>query len=113
MKTIKYKYAVKTICAFVFLCNVTAISAQNNDDDEERDKLERAMVLEREYDPTVQDANKVNILPAIKEPVARKVPINYASFSMPLEPEKQITLLPSGNVMTNIDYNKKRGYYFI
>lgn len=110
MKTIKYKYAVRTICAFVFLCNVTAISAQNNDDDEERDKLERAMVLEREYDPTVQDANKVNILPAIKEPVARKVPINYASFSMPLEPEKQITLLPSGNVMTNIDYNKKRGY---
>lgn len=38
---------------------------------EKEQELNREMTLEREYDPTVQDANKVNTLPVIKEPEAK------------------------------------------
>lgn len=72
--------------------------------------LRREMTLEREYDPSVQDANKVNTLPVIKEPEARKVPIDYADYTLPAEPEKEINILPSGDIMTGMNYNKRRGY---
>ena len=67
--------------------------------------------VEREYDPTVQDASKVNTLPVIKEPVVKKMAIDYATFTVPADPEKEISLLPSGNIMTDIQYNKRRGYF--
>ena len=34
------------------------------------------MTLEREYDPTVQDANKVNTLPEIKELEAKRAELD-------------------------------------
>lgn len=83
-----------------------AVNAQNQDE-----KLNREMTLEREYDPTIQDANKVNRLPEIKEPEASKQAINYSSFTIPTDPENQITLLPSGKAMTEIPYNNRRGYF--
>ena len=49
------------------------------------------MTLEREYDPTVQDASKVNTLPVIKEPVVKKMAIDYATFTVPADPEKEIS----------------------
>ena len=78
---------------------------------EKEQELNREMTLEREYDPTVQDANKVNTLPVIKEPEAKKMSIDYATFTVPTEPEKEISLLPSGNIMTEIQHNKRRGYF--
>lgn len=106
MKTI---YNIKTLCVLALLGSATGMSAQ---EDTSKDKnLNREMTLEREYDPTVQDANKVNSLPVVKEPVVKKMPINYATFTTPADPEKEISLLPSGNIMTDIQYNKRRGYF--
>ena len=39
------------------------------------------------------------------------MPIDYAGFTVPADPEKEISLLPSGNIMTDILYNKRRGYF--
>ncbi|MDR0845213.1 MAG: TonB-dependent receptor, partial [Tannerella sp.] len=78
---------------------------------QEDNKLSREMTLEREYDPTVQDANKVNRLPEVKEPVVTKRPIDYSPFTIATDPKKEITLLPSGDIMTEIPYNKRRGYF--
>ena len=97
----------KVLCVAVLLGSAVTISAQEKKD---KDQLDREMTLEREYDPTVQDANKVNTLPEIKEPEVMKRAIDYSSFTTPTEPEKAITVLPSGNIMTQIDYNKRRGY---
>lgn len=91
------------------LGSVTTVSAQE-DQTKEKD-LNREMTLEREYDPTVQDANKVNTLPVVKEPMVKKMPITYATFTAAADPEKEISLLPSGNLMTDIQYNKRRGYF--
>ncbi|WP_304958641.1 TonB-dependent receptor [uncultured Parabacteroides sp.] len=106
MKTI---YNIKALCVIALLGSVATVSAQE-DKTKEKD-LNREMTLEREYDPTVQDASKVNTLPVIKEPVVKKMPIDYATFTVPTDPEKEISLLPSGNIMTDIQYNKRRGYF--
>lgn len=106
MKTI---YNVKALCVVALLGTAATMSAQ--EDTSKKQNLEREMTLEREYDPTVQDASKVNTLPVIKEPVVKKMPIDYAGFTVPADPEKEISLLPSGNIMTDIRYNKRRGYF--
>lgn len=106
MKTI---YNVKVLC-LVGLAGV-AVTVHAQEDKKEKGQLNREMTLEREYDPSVQDANKVNTLPVVKEPVVRKIPIDYALYTMPADPEKEISLLPSGNLMTDIQYNKRRGYF--
>ena len=101
--------SIKLLCATAMLGTATTICAQE-DKSKDNDALNREMTLEREFDPTVQDANKVNTLPAVKEPEVTPRPIDYASFTSPADPEKQIATLPAGNVQTAIDYNRRRGY---
>jgi hypothetical protein len=72
--------------------------------------LTRQMILEREYDPTVQDANKVNTLPAIKEPTVNRLPIDYSAFTIPADPQREINILSAGHVMDAMKYNSRRGY---
>lgn len=105
MKTI---YHVKALCVVALLGSAAAVSAQ--EDVTKEKNLNREMTLEREYDPSVQDASKVNTLPVVKEPEVRKIPIDYSNYTIAADPEKEISLLPSGNVMTQMDYNKRRGY---
>jgi hypothetical protein len=88
------------------LASLISAGAQNPND-----KLTREMTLERMYDPTVQDAGKVNRLPEIKDPVVTKSPINYSPFTVPANPENEINILPSGKAMTEIPYNNRKGYF--
>lgn len=106
MKTDK---STKVLCVIAMLGCASGIMAQE-DVKKEENNLNREMTLEREYDPSVQDANKVNTLPAVKEPTVSKRSIDYAVFAVPTEPEKQISVLPSGKIMADMDYNKRRGY---
>ncbi len=106
MKTI---YNVRTLCVVALMGAAATMSAQ--EDASKEKNLNREMTLEREYDPTVQDASKVNTLPTVKEPEVRKMPIDYAGFTVAADPEKEISLIPSGSIMTDVDYNKRRGYF--
>jgi hypothetical protein len=72
--------------------------------------LSRELTLEREYSPSVQDANKVNTLPEVKEPAVNKMPIDYAILSVPAEPGRETTRLPAGRFLAGMSYNKRRGY---
>lgn len=105
----KTTYNIKALCV-VALLGATATAGAQEDTSKEKN-LNREMLLEREYDPTVQDASKVNSLPVVKEPIVKKIPIDYASYTVPANPEKEISLLPSGSIMTDILYNKRRGYF--
>ena len=84
LKTI---YNIKALCVMALLGSVATVSAQ--EDKTKEKNLNREMTLEREYDPTVQDASKVNTLPVIKEPVGKKMAIDYATFTVPADPEKE------------------------
>lgn len=107
MKTI---YNVKALCVVALLGSAAATASAQEDVTKEKN-LNREMTLEREYDPSVQDASKVNTLPVVKEPEVRKIPIDYSNYTIAADPQKEISLLPSGNIMTQMDYNKRRGYF--
>lgn len=104
-----YNNTKKVLCAAAMLCSVHSVWAQQ-DNTSDSDPLKREMTLEREYDPSVQDANKVNTLPSVKEPVVTRRAIDYSDFTVPTDPEKQISTLPSGNIMAGVDYDNRRGY---
>lgn len=46
--------------------------------------LVRTLVVEHEYNPTILDATKINILPKVEEPVAAKAGVEYATALRPL-----------------------------
>ncbi len=101
-------YIIPALCLTALLSGTATVQAQTEQTNEKN--LNREMTLEREYDPSVQDANKVNTLPVIKEPEVKKMAIDYATYTVPASPEQEIDILPPGQIMTQIDYNKRRGY---
>ncbi|MDR0572484.1 MAG: TonB-dependent receptor [Tannerella sp.] len=93
--------------------------AQESDEkkeDTEREKkerqqnLNREMTLEREYDPIVQDATKVNTLPVVREMKISKRPITYSDYAVPILPEKEMYVLPPEKLMTEVEHHKRNGY---
>lgn len=103
------RYTAKTLCVVALLGSAAVVSAQE-DAAKKKSDLNREMTLEREYDPSVGDANKVNTLPVIKEPEARKIPIDYSDYTLAADPDREISVLPAGQIMTAMDYDKRRGY---
>ena len=97
---------LKKIAGILILSSLVFVNAQGQDD-----RLSREMTLEREYDPTIQDANKINRLPEVKEPEITRRSIEYSPFTVPANPDKEIVVLPSGEIMTAIPYNNRRGYF--
>ena len=97
---------ITIFAGFVLLGSLVFVHAQDQDD-----KLIREMTLEREYDPTIQDANKINRLPDVREPEITGRSIEYSPFTIPANPDREINVLPSGDIMTAIPFNKRRGYF--
>ena len=46
--------------------------------------LNRTVVVENQYNPTVMDASKINVLPKVEEPVVPKMHIDYATSLRPV-----------------------------
>jgi len=73
--------------------------------------LNRQVYLEREYTPTIQDASKVNTLPALHQPQKRQYDIKFENAV----PSVNFSSYPvgdtgSGEIQTDINYSKHRGY---
>ncbi|MGL4851134.1 MAG: TonB-dependent receptor [Phocaeicola sp.] len=70
--------------------------------------LVRSLVVEHEYNPTILDATKINVLPKVEEPVAAKAGVEYATALRPL----QGTIYEVMNPLTRPWETKKgdRGY---
>lgn len=72
--------------------------------------LTRQLELQREFNPTLQDANKINSLPVVREPQVRKANTDYAPWTTRATPPIEISLAQPGNIMTDIPYSLQRGY---
>jgi hypothetical protein len=108
MKKTIYNMYTQALCIISLLgCSLT-LAAQEEQTDPAA--LNRELTLEREYNPSVQDANKVNTLPAVREPAVTKMPIDYAMLSLPAEPGQEIETLPAEGFLSDMTYNKRRGY---
>ena len=78
--------------------------------DERQQNLSREMTLEREYDPIVQDATKVQTLPVVREMNISKRPIVYSDYASSVIPDKEMNILPAGTLMTDVPHLKRNGY---
>ena len=60
------------------LLSVSALQAQQDS------TLNRTVVVENLYNPTVMDASKINVLPKVEEPTVPKTNIDYATSIRPV-----------------------------
>lgn len=61
------------------MMSLTAAYAQQNNTE-----LERTVVVENQYNPTVMDASKINVLPKVEEPSVPKSNIDYVTSLRPV-----------------------------
>ena len=61
------------------MMTLTAVYAQQN-----TTELERTVVVENQYNPTVMDASKINVLPKVEEPSVPKSNIDYVTSLRPV-----------------------------
>ncbi|MEN9917985.1 MAG: hypothetical protein RL662_421 [Bacteroidota bacterium] len=73
--------------------------------------LNRHVNLEREYTPSIKDASKINTLPALYQPQKKQYNIQFENAipSVNLSNDA-IGDTGSGDIKTNIDYSKHKGY---
>src|SRR5690554_3572804 len=72
--------------------------------------LRRQLELERDFNPTLLDADKINSLPSLREPEVQKANTNYSTWAGRITPPLEIALPRPGNMMTAIPYRKEKGY---
>ncbi len=75
--------------------------------------LNREMTLEREYNPTIRDASRLNFLPEVKEPVANKSVVTFSSFAIPFNVQPSIVTLPPSKLFSDLASSYKKGYLVV
>ncbi len=76
--------------------------------------LNRQVMLERDYNPTLQDASKINTLPAIYEPVINPGNAQYQDRSPQISLNRNLLgKVSSGDINTNVGYSEKKGYLIL
>ncbi len=92
------------------LCGSFQLQAQQKTATKDTTTLTRELTLEKEYNPSIRDASKVNQLPEIKEPEAPKTQVEFANYSVPLDIKPQLYILQSKPYFTELATSGKRGY---
>ncbi|OJV38188.1 MAG: hypothetical protein BGO33_05790 [Bacteroidia bacterium 43-41] len=78
---------------------------------QQRDSLlRRQMELEREFNPTLQDANKINSLPSVPQPTIKKANTGYSPWAGRTTPPLEIAIPKPTDIMTGIPFSLKKGY---
>ena len=72
--------------------------------------LTRQLELQREFNPTLQDANKINSLPTVREPQVTKANTDFATWTVRATPPIEIALPQPGKIMTDIPFSLQKGY---
>lgn len=76
--------------------------------------LIRQVLLERDYNPTLQDASKINTTPNIYSPAIPQKDIKYVSNTPQITlSNNQLGASAPGDIKTNVDFSKKRGYLLL
>jgi hypothetical protein len=71
----------------------------------------RQISVERDFNPTLQDANKINTLPSLYEPTVKKSNSPLAAWITSGSPKfMELANTNAGNFGTNIEHDKNRGY---
>ncbi len=97
------KRYIYTCIAGLFLA--TGMYAQQQDS-----LLRRQIELQREFNPTLQDANKISSLPSRPQPTVKKANTAYSTWTERVTPPLEIALPKPGEKMTTIPFRTQKGY---
>lgn len=76
--------------------------------------LNRQVMLERDYNPTLQDASKINTLPAIYEPTVTPGNAQYQDKSPQISLDRNLLgKVGSGDIKTDVESDEKKGYLIL
>jgi hypothetical protein len=70
--------------ATAFLSLSLSAAAQTAKTAKKDSTLNRVVIVEKEYNPDIMDASKVNVLPKVQEPSVSKKKIEYNTSVLPL-----------------------------
>lgn len=71
----------------------------------------KQVTVQREYNPTIQDAAKINTTPAIYEPVIIAKDLRFMDAAPRLQiNDKRLGMSSSGDINTDVLYDKRKGY---
>jgi hypothetical protein len=72
--------------------------------------LNREMTLEKEYNPSIESASKMNRLPQLREPQAPKSKVEFSNYSTTYEVQNNLTSLTPKALFTDLKASKYAGY---
>jgi len=72
--------------------------------------FQRTLILEREYNATIDKASKINTLPEVKEPQAPQAKIEYSNYSTPANLKPEPSQTDAARFFKDLESSKKRGY---
>lgn len=78
----------RLMMAGICMMSLSAVHAQQDT------TLNRTVIVENEYNPTVMDASKINVLPKVNEPKVAKKNIDYATSLRPVSSWNYQTMSP-------------------
>jgi hypothetical protein len=73
--------------------------------------LQRELTLEKEYNPNLRDANKINQLPEIKAPQAPQTRVEFSNYTLDCTIPPSIQPLGVVNYFPDFATSNKRGYF--
>ncbi|MDL2241959.1 hypothetical protein LJB91_03535, partial [Bacteroidales bacterium OttesenSCG-928-L03] len=94
---------MKRISLFILsACCLTAVQAQDN--------LNRTLTIEKDYAPSIRDANKINELPEVKTPEVVKSEVQFSEYTMPYTVSPYLVNFAPSPLFTDLEKSDKRGY---
>ncbi|MDR0541268.1 MAG: hypothetical protein LBH19_03545, partial [Dysgonamonadaceae bacterium] len=72
--------------------------------------LNREMTLEKEYNPIIERAAKINQLPELREPQAPKSKVEFSNYSTAYEAQPGLTSLMPKSIFADLNASKYAGY---
>ena len=97
----------KIIISIIAIALSVGLFAQTQDS-----LLRRQMELDRDFNPTLLDADKINSLPALPQPAIQKANTNYSTWAGRVTPPIEIAVADPSDIMTTIPFSTQRGYLF-
>ncbi|MDR1681811.1 MAG: hypothetical protein LBS25_00260 [Candidatus Symbiothrix sp.] len=97
---------MKQICIALFcIGGILAAQSQTNESN-----LNRELTVEKEYTPSLRDADKLNRLPEVKMPEAPKSQAEYSNYTLDCNIPPYFQAIKAKNYFTDFATSKKRGY---
>jgi len=95
---------MKPILFSIFaLCCLLPVRAQ-------KDSINRELILEKEYNPTIRDAVKISQLPDLRQPQAPKSKVEFWNYTIPYEVQAKLFHLSPQAYLSRFNYSKYKGY---